>query len=102
MVKNLSATAGEEGSIPGLGRSPGGEHGNPFQYSSLENSMDRGAWWATVHGITKLDMMEAHEGEMIGGRPSLCTQVCHVSAHVCTGRGNALFLHILLSSQLDS
>ena len=46
VVKNLSATAGEEGSIPGLGRSPGGEHGNPFQYSSLENPMDRGAWWA--------------------------------------------------------
>ena len=45
--------AGDVGSIPGLGRSPGGEHGNPFQYSCLENSMDRGAWWATVHGVTK-------------------------------------------------
>ena len=37
------------GSIPGLGRSPGGEHGNPLQYSCLENPTDRGAWWATVH-----------------------------------------------------
>ena len=40
-------------SIPGLGRSHGGEHGNPLQYSCLENPMDRGVWWATVHGVTK-------------------------------------------------
>ena len=56
MVKNLPATAGDirdMGSIPGLGRFPGGGHGNPLQYSCLENPMDRGAWWATVHRITK-------------------------------------------------
>ena len=56
MVKNLSANVGDMrnvGLIPGLGRFPGGEHGNPFQYSCLENPMDRGAWRATVHGITK-------------------------------------------------
>ena len=41
------------GSIPGLGRSPGGGHGNPLQYSCLENPTDRGAWWAIVHGIAK-------------------------------------------------
>ena len=41
------------GSIPGLGRSPGGGHGNPLQYSLLENPMDRGAWQATVHGVAK-------------------------------------------------
>ena len=49
MVKNLSANAGDEGnadSIPGSGRSPGVRNGNPFQYFSLENFMDRGAWWA--------------------------------------------------------
>ena len=40
------------GSIPGSGKSPGGGHGNPLQYSCLENPMDRGAWWATVHGVT--------------------------------------------------
>ena len=40
-------------SSPGSGRSPGGGHGNPLQYSCLENPMDRGAWWATVHGVTK-------------------------------------------------
>ena len=45
--------AGDPGSIPGFGRSPGEGNGNPLQYSCLENSMDRGAWWATVHGVTK-------------------------------------------------
>ena len=45
--------AGEVGSIPGLGIRPGGGHGNPLQYSCLENSMDGGAWWATVHGVAK-------------------------------------------------
>ena len=56
LVKNLPASAEDardSGSIPGSGRSSGGGNGNPFQYFCLENSMDRGAWWATVHGITK-------------------------------------------------
>ena len=51
--KASACSAGDSGSIPGLGRSPGEGNGNPFQYSCLENSMDRGAWWATVHGVTK-------------------------------------------------
>ena len=51
---NKSAcNAGDPGSIPGSGRSPGEGHGNPLQYSCLENPMDRGAWRATVHGVTK-------------------------------------------------
>ena len=62
MVKNLPAKAGdikEVGLIPGLGRSPGGRHGNPFQYSCLKNPIDRGTWWATAHGVAKeLDMTE--------------------------------------------
>ena len=45
--------AGDPGSIPGSGRSPGEGNGNPLQYSCLENLMDGGAWWATVHGVTK-------------------------------------------------
>ena len=53
MVKNLPAYAGDLGSIPGSERSPGEGGGNRLQYSCLENSMDRGAWWATVHGVTK-------------------------------------------------
>ena len=44
---------GDLGSVPGLGRSPGGGRGNLLQYSFLENPVDRGAWWATVHGVTK-------------------------------------------------
>ena len=56
MVKNLPANAGDitdVGSIPELGRSHGGGHGNPLQYSCLENPMDRGVWQATVHRVAK-------------------------------------------------
>ena len=53
VVKNLPAHAGEAGSIPGLGRSPGEGNGNSLQDSCLENPMDRGAWWATVHGVAQ-------------------------------------------------
>ena len=53
MVKNLPAKAGDMSSIPGLGRSPGVGNGNPFQYSCLEKSMNRGAWWTAVHGLAK-------------------------------------------------
>ena len=54
MVKNLPASARgakDMGSVPGSGRSPGEGDGNPLQYSYLENPMDRGAWWTTVHGV---------------------------------------------------
>ena len=53
MVENLSANAGDMGSIPGLGRSLGEENGNLLQYSYLGDPMDRGAWQATVPGVTK-------------------------------------------------
>jgi len=56
VVKSSSANAGDAGSmglIPGLGRSLGGGNGNPLQYSCLENPTDRGAWWATAHGVVK-------------------------------------------------
>ena len=56
MVKNLPASAGnlrDMGSVPGSGRSPGGGHSNPLQYSCLKNPMDRGAWQATVHRVEK-------------------------------------------------
>ena len=52
-VKASACNEGDLGSIPGLGRSPGEGNGNPLQYSCLENPMDRGAWWATVHGVEK-------------------------------------------------
>ena len=55
-VKNLPANVGakrDTGSIPGSERFPGEGNGNPLQYSCLENTMDRGAWWTTVHGVAK-------------------------------------------------
>ena len=52
-VKSLPANARDPALIPESGRSPGGGNGYPLQYSCLENPMDRGAWWATVHGILK-------------------------------------------------
>ena len=67
MVKNPPASAGDMrdvDSILELGRSPGGGHGNLLQYSCLENPMDRGAWWATVHGVaeswTRLKGLSTH------------------------------------------
>ena len=51
--KESACNARDPGSIPGLGRSPQEGHGNPLQYTCLENSMDRGPWWATVHEVTK-------------------------------------------------
>ena len=51
--KASAHNAGDPGSIPGSGRSPGEGNGNPLQHSCLENSMDGGAWWGTVHGVTK-------------------------------------------------
>ena len=56
VVKKLSTNAGDRrdaGSIPGSGRSPRGRNGNPLQYSGQDNPMDRGAWWAPVHGVAK-------------------------------------------------
>ena len=51
--KASACNVGDRGSIPGLGRSPGDGNGNPLQYSCSENFMDRGVWWATVHGVAK-------------------------------------------------
>ena len=71
VVKNLPANEGDvrdEGSVPGLGRSPGGGHGSPLQYSCLETPMDRRAWWATVHRVAKswaqLKRLSMHVGDI--------------------------------------
>ena len=52
--KESACNAGDLSSIPGLGRSPGEGNGNPLQYSCLENPMDRGTWWATFHGVSRV------------------------------------------------
>ena len=54
VVKNPLANAGDAGLIPGSGRFPGEGNGNPLQYSCLENSMEREAWWAIVYGVAKI------------------------------------------------
>ena len=56
--KESACNAGDPCSIPGLGRFPGEGNGYPLQYSCLENSMDRGAWWAKVHEVSELDVTE--------------------------------------------
>ena len=78
--RESTCNAGDAGSIPGLGRCPGEGNGNPLQYSCLENPMDRGAWWATVHGAaeesdtTKLLNNDNNKCQMKGfrGVPSSC------------------------------
>ena len=85
VVKNSSANAGDMSSIPGSGRFPGEGNSNPLQYSCLENSMDRGAWWAMVHGVTKSWCNWA------------CTHVCMcvcvswIFKHFCTRRHKTFF-----------
>ena len=76
VVKKSPANAGnirDTGLIPGPGRSPGGGHGNPFQYSCLKNPIDRGAWWATVHRVAKsrtwLKWLSTHTRELWQGGP---------------------------------
>ena len=61
VVKNQPADARDLGSIPGSGRSLGGENGNPLQYSCLGNPKDRGAWWATVHGVEESDKSNLYQ-----------------------------------------
>ena len=67
MDKESAFKTGDEASIPGVGRCPGGGNGSPLQYPCLENPTDRGAWWATVHGITKSQTRLSH---------SACTNLC--------------------------
>ena len=77
-----AGVAGDTGSIPGLGRSPGEGHGNPLQYSFLENPMDRGAWWATVRRVTKsqtrLKQLNMHAHVFILGVLMTCSHMLSV------------------------
>ena len=71
VVRNLPANAGDLGSIPRLGRSPGGGHGNPLQYSCLENPMDRGAWRTTIHGVAKSQTQLSDKAQHVAQYTSL-------------------------------
>jgi len=91
--KKSTCNAGDPGSIPGSGRPPGEGNGNPLEYSCLENLMDRGAWWATVHGVervgydlvTKLLPMKVKDKgiplELPGHSPGIEKQGTSVLAH---------------------
>ena len=80
VVKNLPANAGDMGLIPGWRRSPGEGHGNPLQYPCLGNPMDRGDWWATVHGVakswTRLKQLSMHRIPVDGEVAQLCPTLC--------------------------
>ena len=81
LVKNLTANAGDVGSIPGSGRSPGEGNSNPLQCSYLGNPVGRGAWWATVHGVAK----ESDMTEWLNN--NICIHICVclcVERRVCT------------------
>ena len=78
MVKNSSANAGDLGSIPGSGESPGVRNGNSLHYSCLGNSMDRGAWRATILGFMKESDMTEQLNNM---KTSLCINLCLFSHH---------------------
>ena len=97
VVKNLHANAGDlrdSGSIPGSARSPGGGHGNPLQYSCLENPMDRGAWPSTGHEVAKswtgLEQLSTHildpylERELLGWRG--CTHTEQTASAIATSQ----------------
>ena len=76
-IKNQPANAGDSGSVPGLRRSPGERNGNPLQYSFLENSMDRGAWWATVPGITESQNLQLNNNNVSRVNENTCSKIIH-------------------------
>ena len=63
-LKESASNVGDPSSVPGLEKSPGEGYGNPLQYSCLENSMDRGAWWATVPGVTRNQTTNTSSGQL--------------------------------------
>ena len=84
VVKNMPANAADSrvtGSTPGLGRSPGEGNGNPLQCFCLGNPMDRGAWWTTVHGITKNQKWLSDWTELVFTKPVIRTPSCIWQVH---------------------
>ena len=79
--KASACNAGDLGSIPGSGRSPGEGNGNPLQYSCLENPMDEGAWWATVYSVAKSDTTEPLHS-LTHSKTQPPQQIEHTQVHV--------------------
>ena len=98
VVKNLPANAEDLSSIPELERSPEGRHGNSLQYSCLENTVDRGAWWATVHWVAdESDTIEQHTHQIQYARSHVKTFALHYSEvlkHFFPKDQRSLFFHI--------
>ena len=78
--KESACSAGHPGSIPGLGRSPGERNGNPLQYSCLENYIDGGAWWATVHGLQRVghDCVTNNNNTRVQCCQARCSNIPHL------------------------
>ena len=98
--KNSACNAGDEGSSPGSGRSPGSGHGNPLQCSCLENCMDRGAWWATVHRVTKswtwLEQLSTHTHPLFISKSSSSSPLSTPrTTQVSCSHSAQLHLHLL-------
>ena len=97
-VKNLSANAGDIrdiGSVPGLGKSPGGGYGNPLQYSCLENPMDRGDWQATVHRLAESDTTEVTLHAHIHRKSNKWNQIFNILCSVLICCVNLLITYFL-------
>ena len=101
VVKNLPASAGvvrdTTSLIPGSGEPPGGGNGNSLQYSFLENSMNRGAWWAIVHGVTKSWTQPKQLSTMKSNFLFLCSPIVH-TPHICTPLISSFGLQVLMAS----
>ena len=98
MTQNLPANAGDAGdagSTPDSGRSPGKENGAPLQVSCLEDLMDRGAWWAAVRGVAELDATEHSTQPLFRKFPSLPWEPAS-SSHPTSGSYHFIFYHYIL------
>ena len=94
--KESPCSAGDPGSIPGWGRSHGEGNGNPLQYSCLENPMDRGAWWATVHGVTRVrHNLVTKPSPPLTAQAGSCRPLCQLltSFHKCVASPFICYKH---------